>query len=407
MKKLKIRDKGTNEVFEITVSDNPTEAEIEKAAQKYQDSQASNILAAERQKAAEAARTGKVKQLTPEQVKAAGQADQASIDREIARLGGETPPPSSIPTPPASAGMPVIEDNQLSLVPADNNTVEDVEEKDTSGATRGERFLGGMLGGGAGVVSAATQGVVGNRDAAAVKRAGLEETARINAQRAAATSGALPAGANMQQPTGLTSGEKWASKTGYGKGQGTVQDVSSRYQRSMGQGPVSGRMDKLWGPPLEGESQQLSQRLIDRAKALELSKAPPPKLSGLDAVTEVFKDMIRPIGTAAGTAIKTVGKYGIPIVSGIGAGVDAMELAHEYQKPEEDRDYGKMINKGVGLAGGALSMFPPTMPLGAAMSLGSAAYNNRKYLQDKYYEIMLNGELKPNLGSRSRMSDYD
>jgi hypothetical protein len=41
------------------------------------------------------------------------------------------------------------------------------------------------------------------------------------------------------------------------------------------------------------------------------------------------------------------------------------------------------------------------------MSLGSAAYDNRKYLQDKYYEMMLNGELKPSLGSRSRMSDYD
>jgi len=50
-----------------------------------------------------------------------------------------------------------------------------------------------------------------------------------------------------QPPAGPTSGEKWSAKLGYGKGTGTVQDVSSRYQRSIGKGPVSGRMDKLWG----------------------------------------------------------------------------------------------------------------------------------------------------------------
>ena len=402
MKTIKVRDNSTGEMLEITVSDNPTEAEIEKKAEIESRRQ---ILLREQQKAEKAASTGKVVQLTPAQVKEEGEANKASLGRELANLGG-TPPPSSIPTPPASAGMPEVEDNGLALVPAARNTAPAPVERDTSGAAPGERFLGGMLGGGAGILSAATQGVVGNRDAAAVKRAGLEETARINAQRAAATSGALPTGANMQQPTGLTSGEKWASKTGYGKGQGTVQDVSSRYQRSMGQGPISGRMDKLWGPPLEGESQQLSQRLIDRAKALELSKAPPPKLSGLDAVTKVFKDMIRPVGTAAGTAIKTVGKYGIPIVSGIGAGLDAMELAHEYEKPETDRDYGKMINKGVGLAGGALSMFPPTMPLGAAMSLGSAGYDvatdpeKRAYVLKKLQEMRDSGYVPSALGGR-------
>ena len=65
---------------------------------------------------------------------------------------------------------------------------------------------------------------------------------------------------------GLTSGEKWAAKTGYGAGAGTVQDVSSRYQRSAGSGPVSGPMAKKWGVALPGEDPQLAQRLIDRSK---------------------------------------------------------------------------------------------------------------------------------------------
>jgi hypothetical protein len=80
-------------------------------------------------------------------------------------------------------------------------------------------------------------------------------------------------------PTGTTSGEKWAAKTGYGKGAGTVQDVSSAYQRSAGKGKVSSKMDKLWGVAQVGEDPQLTQRLIDRARAAEQMTAAPSRLS--------------------------------------------------------------------------------------------------------------------------------
>ena len=79
--------------------------------------------------------------------------------------------------------------------------------------------------------------------------------------------------------TGTTSGEKWAAKTGYGKGAGTVQDVSSAYQRSAGKGKVSSKMDKLWGVAQAGEDPQLAQRLIDRAKAAEQVTSAPSKFS--------------------------------------------------------------------------------------------------------------------------------
>lgn len=66
-----------------------------------------------------------------------------------------------------------------------------------------------------------------------------------------------------------TPGGKWGAKTGYGVGEGTVQESSSRYQRSLPKGKVSGPMAKLWGIQLPGESPDLAQRLIDRAKASE------------------------------------------------------------------------------------------------------------------------------------------
>lgn len=86
-------------------------------------------------------------------------------------------------------------------------------------------------------------------------------------------------GKTGEAPTGQTPGEKWGAKTGYGKGAGTVQDASSAYQRAVGKGKVSGRLDKLWGIAQAGEDPQLVQRLIDRAKAAEQVAPAPSKLS--------------------------------------------------------------------------------------------------------------------------------
>jgi hypothetical protein len=68
-------------------------------------------------------------------------------------------------------------------------------------------------------------------------------------------------------------GAKWGVKTGYGKGSGSVQDASSAYQRAVGKGKVSARMDKLFGIAQPGESPELAQRLIDRAKAVPATPA--------------------------------------------------------------------------------------------------------------------------------------
>jgi hypothetical protein len=67
----------------------------------------------------------------------------------------------------------------------------------------------------------------------------------------------------------LTSGEKWAGKTGFGAGKGTVQQVSSKYNRLKSKGPVSGRLDKLYGPKLPGEPDSLIDRMLLRSQNAE------------------------------------------------------------------------------------------------------------------------------------------
>jgi hypothetical protein len=171
-----------------------------------------------------------------------------------------------------------------------------------------------------------------------------------------------------QSSAGPTSGEKWAAKTGYGKGAGTVQDVSSRYQRSMGQGQISGRMDKLYGPALQGESPQLSQRLIDRAKAAEAAKIP-PKVSGLDWITGKFADMFRPVSSA----VSTVAKYGLPPIALASAAGEGVNIAQQLRKPEDQRDPTSMFLSGANILGSGLSMFPGTAPVGIPLAIGTGA----------------------------------
>ena len=107
---------------------------------------------------------------------------------------------------------------------------------DVSGATAGERFLGGALGAGVGALSSGAQGVSNVRTGAAATRAGAEETARIAAQRAAAAPGSAPPGGPkpplgstiMRQPipsSGPDAGRLAAGQTGtmpynYGKAAG-------------------------------------------------------------------------------------------------------------------------------------------------------------------------------------------
>ena len=108
--------------------------------------------------------------------------------------------------------------------------------------------------------------------------------------------------------------------------------------------------------------------------------------TGLDTVTDLFKGMMRPVVSAVGT----VGKYALPPVAGLSAGLDLADIAHEYDKPADQRDLTKMALKGTSALGGALSMFPPTALVGIPLSLGATAAqayrNDPEYFKKKLKE---------------------
>jgi len=91
--------------------------------------------------------------------------------------------------------------------------------------------------------------------------------------------------------------------------------------------------------------------------------------TGLDTVTDLFKGMMRPVVSAVGT----VGKYALSPVAGLSAGLDLADIAHEYDKPADQRDLTKMALKGTSALGGALSIFPPSALVGIPLSLGATA----------------------------------
>lgn len=318
---------------------------------------------------------------------------------------------------------------------------------DTSGASSGERLLGGAVGAGVGALASGAQGVSNVRTGMAATRAGAEETARIAAQRAAgvtppAAPGSVPPGGpkpplgstimrppgapttgfNMQPPVGpadagrMAAGQTGAQVYNYGKAAGLtdieagkaldttkqaggVHDLSTarreglnkvqslfpgekyvenpRYgglltlDQGVGNGP---RQSFSMKPPVapspdlpQGQPGGLSQ--LPPRQPVSAAPVAPKAASGLDAVTDMFKGMMRPVTTAA----KTIGKYALPPLAGLSAGLDLAEMGHEYDKPSDQRDYTKMGLKAASAVGGGLSMFPLTAPVGIPLSLGATA----------------------------------
>jgi hypothetical protein len=297
---------------------------------------------------------------------------------------------------------------------------EEPPEKDLSGADKAARFLFGGIGAGAGTAVAGTQAGVNALDNRAVNLAGKTEAAKIAAQRAA---GQVPPTPTPTPPVGSTimrqpipsggpdAGRLAAGQTGtmpynYGKAAGLtdieagraldmtkqaggVHDLTTqrregmnrvnqiapnqfienpRYgglltpDQSVGGGP---RQSFVVQPPsAPGAPSALTQ--LPPRQSIPTTPFAPKAASGLESVTNMFKGMIQPVSTAA----RTVGKYILPPLAGLSAGLDVADVAHEYDKPE--RDYTKMGLKAASGVGGALSMFPASAPVGIPLSLGAS-----------------------------------
>ena len=156
--------------------------------------------------------------------------------------------------------------------------------------------------------------------------------------------------------TGTTPGGKWGSKTGYGIGEGSVQEASSKYQRSSGQGLVSKRIAKLYGNALAGEDPNLAQRLIDRTK--NAASQIPPSTAPLGRIATALTPAARVAGSTLG---------------GISAANNLGEAYANYQ--EEGGLNMRNISQGVAGLGGVIGMVPDLRAqlIGGAMQ-GAMAY---------------------------------
>jgi len=176
----------------------------------------------------------------------------------------------------------------------------------------------------------------------------------------------------MNKVQQLFPGERYVENPRFGglltpdQGVGQGPRASYKYQGPSELPP--GHMAGPAAPPPAGS-------LVQLPKPPPIPTTPPPPgmgarvMSGLDTVTDLFKGMMRPVVSAVGT----VGKYAVPPVAGLSAGLDLADIAHEYDKPADQRDLTKMALKGTSALGGALSMFPPAALVGIPLSLGATA----------------------------------
>lgn len=325
-------------------------------------------------------------------------------------------------------------------------------EVDSSGADPGSRFLLGGAGAALGTGAVGLGAIMDSRETAAVRRAGLEESARLRAQRAdreaqaardaqfareaqARAAATRPPGAGplsiqptSDQTTRILQGTTGdLGTTGRARQSGYQAETS---QLSAAQKEASARVEALRRAGLvaqdaptffanqPGMTSSPSGVLIPRSEPAQtlgprpssplsfpradptgprgtvfsrppapipdlftvspdyVPPAPPPTtgqkiMSGLDSITSRFNSMMRPVAGAVATGAR----YVLPPVAGLSAGLDVAEAAHEYGKPEDQRDYKTIGLRGASALGGALSMIPTpaTMAVGVPLSLGSSA----------------------------------
>jgi hypothetical protein len=336
----------------------------------------------------------------------------AQEEYEKSLTGAQNAIPEDQLLPFTPSALPATVDGpegDMVVAPAPLASADPLPASDKSGASSGERFLTGAVGAGVGTLAAGAQAYGSQKTANAVRLAGLEEAARIAAQRSAgvtppAQAGPLSGGqtSNAQSTRILqgTLGDEGTTGRARTTGFNTETSQVSARQKEMSRllaelqrsGAVADDAPALFAKQ-PGLTSSPSGILLPRSDTpttlgprgpegqIGYTRPPPPPppslgartmtraTAGLDYVTDLFRDMMQP----ASGAMKTVGKYALPPLAGLSAGLDAAEMFHEYEKPEDQRDYAKMALKGASIVGGGLSMFPPAAIVGVPLSLGASA----------------------------------
>jgi len=140
-------------------------------------------------------------------------------------------------------------------------------------------------------------------------------------------------------------GQKWAAKTGYGKGPGySVQEVARAYEKAKSKGKVSGKL-----PP--GETLNINEWIKQQKLAEDLAS----KSAGKEFVSK---------------ASKVLGR--IPLGSTLAGASGGMDIAEAAQRASKGDIVGSAI-KGVGGLGSLATLIPHPAPrlIGGALALGA------------------------------------
>lgn len=188
-------------------------------------------------------------------------------------------------------------------------------------------------------------------------------------QRPAFTNPGTPSAQTTAKPqfSPTTSGEKWSLNWANQErpNVGGVPEASAAYNRSKGQGKVTSRMSKMWGPPPPSAPGQLPTSLADRL--IEKSAA---------AGSEVQKT-VSPL-TKATETIQGVGRLGANMVGdllrskamgALGGGMAVYEGLEALKQLREGNTEEAALS-GIGALGGITSMVPtiPTAVIGGGLS---------------------------------------
>jgi len=164
----------------------------------------------------------------------------------------------------------------------------------------------------------------------------------------------------------LTGGDKWAKNwAGQDRSGMSVPEASAAYQRSKGQGKVSGRMSKMWGPSEPAEPGVFKPGRLSLAP----STTPEPVLAAAEdeAARLAARTQPGPVTSALGQIVKN---WMIPIrggLAGFGTGFGALDA---YNRANAGDTPGS-VAAGIGAAASALSPFVPYAgPLSIAIPIG-------------------------------------
>lgn len=149
-----------------------------------------------------------------------------------------------------------------------------------------------------------------------------------------------------------TPGGKWGAKTGYGVGSGTVQDVSSKYQRRASKGKISAKLDKLYGVKMPGEPDSLIDRMMARNQANQTQQEI-ARQTALAEKPSFGKEVLR-AGKNVGSWLGSTG-YGV---------LHGMNLANQLQEALDagDQHKAEMIGHLMSAAGSTADLVSNFMP---------------------------------------------